>query len=65
MASLSAQEKSTISTLTARCTFLVSARLKRLPAKVQGTRRSARWAAFASVALLSFSERSIISTMRS
>ena len=63
MASLSAQEKSTISTDSARLTLRVSARASRLPAKVAGTSRSARREARASAADFICSDFWIISTI--
>ena len=65
MESLSAQEKSTISTETARVTFRVSSQVSRLPPRHQGTSLSAKLAAWRSTPDFSRSEFSIICTMRS
>ena len=65
MASFSAQEKSTISTLSALVTLRVSRYPAAEPSSVHGTRRSARPAALLSAELFSRSDSSIIETILS
>lgn len=65
MESLSAHEKSTISTASARLTLRVSSQISPVAPRLYGTSLSARCEACASVSDLSFSDSSIIWTMRS
>ena len=65
MESFNAQEKSTIKIETARVTFLVRSQVKSVPPKLQGTKTSARREAFFSSFDFSFSDSSIIETIRS
>ena len=65
MESFRAQEESTISTASILVTFRVSRYVSTVPPSVYGTSRSARRAALSSVVDFSFSDSSIIRTMRS
>ena len=65
MESFRAQEKSTISTLTARAVFPVSSQVRRLPPRHQGTSLSARRPARLSTPDFSRWESSIMRTIRS
>ena len=65
MASFSAQEKSTIKMEMALAVFLVISQVRAVPPRLQGTSASARPAAFPSTDDFSFSESSIMVTMRS
>ena len=65
MASFSAQEKSTIRIEIAFVTFRVSSQVSTVPPRLQGTSASAMAAAFPSTLDFSFSESSIILTIRS
>ena len=63
IASLRAQEKSTMSTESALVTFLVSSQTAAVPASVQGTSRSARCSALLSREDFNFSDSSIMVTI--
>ena len=65
MASLSAQEKSTIRTASIFVTFRVTRYVSAVPPSVYGTSRSARREALSSAVDFSFSDSSIILTIRS
>ena len=65
MESFSAHEKSTISTASIFVTLRVSRYVSAVPPSVQGTRRSASREALSSAVDLSFSDSSIMRTMRS